>query len=242
MVFDLDGKMKPCITPLERSIVARFKTMSAPIEPTYTNERTKMRYTRALNDYYNSLPDKVHNLLEDFDNCASFITDLDYAIRMSSLRFLKALAVLSKQYVQSPIKDLLSKRTAEDIKIDENREAYYAKNIEIANMEREQRDMIRESGHMLCLMREEAKIREQCAKEHRKLAREEAKTKKLREKEEKMRLKEKRAHKKIQQEQEKALRAILREQTRTNKAAEKKRKEAELVEKYTYKILRGMFV
>jgi len=242
MVFDLDGKMKPCISPLERSIVARFKTMSAPIEPTYTNERTKMRYTRALNDYHNSLPDKVHNLLEDFDTCASFITDLDYAIRMSSLRFLKALAVLSKQYVQSPVNDLLSKRTAEDIKIDTNREAYYARNIEIANMEREQQDMLRESGRMLGLMREEAKIREQHAKEQRKLAREEAKSRKLQEKEEKMRLRKERAHKKAQQDQEKTLRAILREQTRTNKAAEKKQKDAELVEKYTFKMIRTMFV
>lgn len=242
MVFDLDGKMKPCITPLERSIVARFKTMSAPKEPTYTNERTKMRYTRALNDYHNSLPDKVHDLLEDFDNCASFITDLDYAIRMSSLKFLKALAVLSKQYVQSPIKDLLSKRTAEDIKIDKNREAYYTKNIEIANMEREQRDMIRESGRMYGLMREEAKIREQREKEQRKLAREEAKTKKLQEKEEKLRLREERAHKKAQQDQEKALRAVLREQARVEKLKENLQKETELVEKYTYKMIRVMFV
>jgi len=242
MVFDLDGKMKPCITPLERSIVARFKTMSAPIEPTYTNERTKMRYTRALNDYHNSLPDKVHSLLEDFDNCASFITDLDYAIRMSSLRFLKALAVLSKQYVQSPVNDLLNKRTAEDIQIDKNREAYYAKNIEIANMEREQRDMLRESGRMFCLMREEAKIREQHAKEQRKLAREEAKSRKLQEKEEKMRLREERANKKAQVDQEKALRAVFREQTRANKIAEKKQKDAELVEKYTFKTIRTMFV
>jgi hypothetical protein len=234
--------MKPCITPLERSIVARFKTMSAPIEPTYTNERTKMRYTRALNDYHNSLPDKVHNLLEDFDNCASFITDLDYAIRMSSLRFLKALAVLSKQYVQSPINDLLSKRTAEDIKIDKTREAYYAKNIEIANMEREQRDMIRESGRMLCLMREEAKIREQHAKEQRKLAREEAKTKKLQEKEDRQRLKEERANKKAQVDQEKALRAVLREQAQAKKVAEKKQKDAEMIEKYTFKMIRTMFV
>ena len=242
MVFDLDGKMKPCITPLERSIVARFKTMSAPIEPTYTNERTKMRYTRALNDYHNSLPDKVHDLLEDFDNCASFITDLDCAITMSSLKFLKALAVLSKQYVQSPIKDLLSKRTAEDIKIDKNREAYYTKNIEIANMEREQRDMIRESGRMYGLMREEAKIREQHAKEQRKLAREEAKTRKLQEKEDKERLREERANKKAQLDQEKALRAVLREQAQAKKVAEKKQKDAEMIEKYTFKMIRTMFV
>lgn len=242
MVFDLDGKMKPCITPLEKSLAVRFKTMCAPTKPIYTNERTASRYARILNDYHDSLPNKVYDLLKDFDQCASFITDLDYAIRMSSLKFLKALAVLSKQYVQSPIKDLLSKRTVEDIAIDRNREAYYAKNKELLRESQEREHMSNEMTYMDKLMTQEAKIKEKHAKEERKIAREETKTKKLQEKEEKLRLREERAHKKAQQDQEKALRAVLREQARAKKLKEKLQKEAELVEKYTYKMLRTMFV
>ena len=249
MVFDLDGKMKPCITPLEKSIIARFKTMFAPVKPNYRNERTKMRYTRALEDYHNFLPRKVYELLEDFENCASFISDFDYAIRMSSLNFLKALCVLSKQYLQSPIDELLSRRTLEDIKIDQHRKAYYAKNIELLRESRERENMMNEMDYMNKLMIQEAKIREQQAKEQRKLARKETKTKKLLEKEEKIRLREERINKKAQEKQEKALRAILREQTRAEKLAEKKQKmeqkrqkDAELAEIFAYKMIRTMFV
>ena len=243
MVVDLDGKMKPCITPLEKSIVARFKTMAVPTKPRFKNERTKMRYTRILNEYYDLLPRKVYELLQDFDNCASFRKELDYAIKMSSLKFLKAIAVLSKQYIPSPIDKLLKKRTVEDIAIDRNRYAYYAKNKELVREAQERENMSNEMTYMNKLMAQEAKITEKHAKEERKLAREETKTKKLQEKEEKMRLREERAHKKAQQDQEKALRAILREQARAKKLKEKlQQKEAELVEKYTYKMLRAMFV
>lgn len=242
VVIDLDGKMKPCITPLEKSLVARFKILAPPVKPIYTNERTKSRYARALGDYNYSISRRMYGLLNDFDKCESFISELDYEIRMSSLRFLKALCILSKKYLPSEVDNLLSKRTLKDIEIDTNRKAYYARNQELLNMRREQQDMLRENGYMNGLMRQEAKIREQQEKEQRKLAREEAKTRKLQEKEDNQRLKEERANKKAQLDQEKALRAVLREQTRANKVAERKRKDAEMTEKYTYKMIRTMFV
>lgn len=241
-VVDLNGQTKPCVTPLEKNIISRFKIMDAPVKPIYTNERTHMRHTRALNDYYDLLPRKVYELLQDFGNCASFNKDLIYAIRMSSLKFLKTLIILSKQYVQSPIDALLSKRTAEDIAIDRNRYAYYAKNKRIVKEAEERENMFNEMTYMNNLIAQEAKIKEKHEKEERKLVREETKTKKLQEKEEKMRLREERANKKAQQDQEKALRAVLREQARAKKLKEKLQKETELVEKYTYKMLRTMFV
>lgn len=248
-VVDLNGQVKSCVTPLEKNIISRFKVMDAPTKPTYTNERTKLRYTRALKDYRCLLPHKVYELLQDFDKCASFRKELDYAIRMSSLNFLKTLTVLSKQYLQPPVDKLMSKRTIEDIAIDRNRKAYYAKNKELVREAEERENMSNEMTYMNKLMAQEAKITEKYAKDERKLVREETKTKKLQEKEEKMRLREERAHKKAQQDQEKALRAVLREQARAKKLKEKlqkevkkKKKDAELVEKYTYKMLRAMFV
>jgi hypothetical protein len=242
IVFDLDGKMKPCISPLEKSLVTRFKILAPPVKPTYTNERTKSRYARALGDYYNSISRRVYELLNDFDQCASFISELDYEIRMSSLRFLKALSIFSKKYLPSEVDQLLSKRTPEDIEIDKNRKAYYTRNQEKQREEQEERNMRKEYFYTLNLMREEAKIREQHAKEQRKLAREEAKTRKLQEKENRQRLKEERATKKAEQDQEKALRAVFREQARAKKIAEKKQKDAEMIEKYTFKMIRTMFV
>lgn len=242
MVIDLDGKMKPCITPLEKSLIARFKILAPPVKPTYTNERTKSRYARALGDYYYSISRRVYELLNNFDQCATFISELDYEIRMSSLRFLKTLSILSKKYLPSEVDNLLRLRTPEDIEIDKNIKAYYARNQEKQREEQEERNMRKEYFCTLNLMREEAKIREQRAKEQRKLAREEAKTKKLQEKEEKLRLREERANKKAQVDQEKALRAVLREQARVNKIAEKKQKDAEMVEKFTFKMIRTLFV
>ena len=242
IVFDLDGKMKPCISPLEKSLVTRFKILAPPVKPTYTNERTKSRYARALGDYYNSISRRVYELLNDFDQCASFISELDYEIRMSSLRFLKALSIFSKKYLPSEVDQLLSKRTPEDIEIDKNRKAYYTRNQEKQREEQEERNMRKEYFYTLNLMREEAKIREQHAKEQRKLAREEAKSRKLQEKENRQRLKEERATKKAEQDQEKALRAVFREQARAKKIAEKKQKDAEMTEKYTFKMIRTMFV
>jgi len=242
IVFDLDGKMKSCISPLEKSLVARFKILAPPVKPTYTNERTKSRYARALGDYHDSISRRVYDLLNDFDQCASFISELDYEIRMSSLRFLKALSIFSKKYLPSEVDQLLSKRTPEDIEIDKNRKAYYARNQEKQREEQEERNMRKEYFYTLNLMREEAKIREQHAKEQRKLAREEAKTRKLQEKEDKQRLKEERANKKAQLDQEKALRAVLREQAQAKKVAEKKQKDAEMVEKFTFKMIRTLFV
>jgi hypothetical protein len=241
-VIDLDGKMKPCISPLEKSLVARFKILASPVKPTYTNERTKTRYARALKEYYDSISRRIYELLNDFDKCVSFNNVLDYEIKMTSLRFLKALCILSKKYLPSEVDNLLSKRTPEDVEIDKNRHAYYARNQELVNMRREQQDMFRENGYMFDLMRQEAKIREQQEKEQRKLDREEAKTRKLQEKEDNKRLKKERANKKAQLDQEKALRAILREQNRVNKIAEKKQKDAEMTEKYTFKMIRTLFV
>jgi hypothetical protein len=235
MVIDLDGKMKPCITPLEKSIISRFKMLAPPVKPTYINERITSRHTRAMENYHYTISYSIAKLLEDFDNCTSFIKEFNYAIRMSSLKFFKALVVLSKQYLQSPVEQLLSKRTPEDIKIDKNRWAYYAKNNELVREEQERYNMANELFHMKLFMTREAKIREQHAKEQRKLNREEVKVKKLQEKEDKQRLKEERANKKAQLDQEKALRAVLREQTRANKIAE-------MTEKYTFKMLRTMFV
>ena len=239
---DLNGKMKSNIHPLVKSLETRFKTLVPPRKPTYTNDRIKSRYARILKEYHSSISYEIYKLLKDFDGCSSFIDDLDCEIKMSSLRFMKTLFILSKKYLPCEVDTLLSKRTLEDVKIDKNRKAYYAKNLETANIEREQQDMLRENEHMNDLMRQEEKIRQQRAKEQRQSTRVEAKAQKLREKEEKTRLKEERANKKMQQEQEKVLRAILREQTRVNKAAEKKRKDAEMAEKYAYKMIRTMFV
>lgn len=255
-VIDLDGKLKPCITPVEKSIISRFNMLDGPKKPIYTNERSKLRYTDALDTYYRLLPHRIYDLLKDFDKCASFITDLDYAIRMSSLNFLKALCILSKQYLPSEIDKLLSRRTPEDRQIDKNRQAYYAKNNELLREAQERNTMTKELEYMNNFMVKEAKIREQQEKEHRKLIRKETKTKKLQEKDEKMRLQEERATKQMQKDQEKALRAILREQLRSKKLTDKlhkdaqrrqknaqnRIKEAELTEKYTYKMLRTMFV
>jgi len=152
------------------------------------------------------------------------------------------LSILSKTYLPSEVDNLLRLRTPEDIEIDKNIKAYYARNQEKQREEQEERNMRKEYFYTLNLMREEAKIREQHAKEQRKLAREEAKTKKLQEKEDRQRLKEERANKKAQVDQEKALRAVLREQAQAKKVAEKKQKDAEMIEKYTFKMIRTMFV
>lgn len=239
---DLDGKMKHDIHPLIKSLVARFKIFVPPVKPTYTNERTKSRYERALGEYNYYISRKIYELLNDFDQCVSFIDKLDYEIKMSSLRFLKTLSILSKKYLLSEVDKLLSKRTPEDIEIDKNRKAYYARNQEKQREEQEERNMRKEYLYTLNLMREEAKIREQHAKEQRKLAREEAKTRKLQEKEDKERLREERANKKAQLDQEKALRAVLREQAQAKKVTEKKQKDAEMIEKYTFKMIRTLFV
>ena len=116
-------------------------------------------------------------MLQDFDNCTSFRKEFDYAIRMSSLKFLKAIAVLSKQYIPSPIDKLLKKRTVEDIAIDRNRYACYAKNKELVREAQERENMSNEMTYMNKLMAQEAKITEKHAKEERKLAREETKKK-----------------------------------------------------------------
>ena len=241
-VIDLDGRLKPCITPLEKSMIARFKALAPPIKPIYTNERTKLRYARALGDYHYSISNRIFELLNDFDQCASFISELDYEIKLSSVKFLKALSILSKKYLPSEVDKLLSKRTIEDIEIDKNRKSYYARNREKIREEQERHNMCKEYLYTLDLRRKEAKIREQHAKEQRKLVREEAKTRKIQEKEENQRLREERATKKAQQDQEKALRAILREQARVDKVTEKKQKDAEMTEKYTFKMVRNMFV
>lgn len=242
IMFDLDGKMKPCIGPLEKSLVTRFRILAPPVKPIYTNERTKSRYIRALGDYHYTISRRVYDLLNDFDRCASFISELDYEIRMSSLRFLKTLFILSKKYLPSEVDSLLSKRTPEDVEIDKNRKAYYARNQEKEREEQENHDMYKEMVYMYNFTAKEAKIREQQAKEQRRLAREEAKTRKLQEKEDKLRLREERANKKAQIDQDKALRAILREQARSNKLAEKKQKDAKMDEIYAYKMLRTLFV
>jgi len=242
MVVDLDGRLKSCITPLEKSIVARFKTMEAPVKPTYTNERTKMRYARALKDYHTSISYKIYQLLHDFEQCTSFIRDLDYEINLSVLKFLKTLSVLSKQYLSSEVAKLLSRRTPEDVEVDKNRQSYYARNQEKEREEEETHNMRMEQLYMLDLMKQEAKIREQQGKQQRKLAREETKVRKLREQAEKKQIREERANAKAQMEEEKALRATLRAQERALKLAEKKRKDAEKMDKEVFKVLRTMFV
>ena len=242
MVVDLDGRLKSCITPLEKSIVARFKTMEAPVKPTYTNERTKMRYARALEDYHRSIPYKIYHLLNDFEQCTSFIRDLDYEINMSVLKFLKTLSVLSKQYLPSEVDKLLSGRTPADVEVDKNRKAYYAKNVEEEKERLELRRMCTEEQEMRMCMFQEIRIREQQAKEQRKLDREEAKSRKLRENAEKKRIREERANKKVQEDQVKALRALLRAQEKDRKLAEKKIKDAEKMDREVYKVLRTMFV
>ena len=249
MVVDLDGRLKSCITPLEKSIVARFKTMEAPVKPTYTNERTKMRYARALEDYNRAIPYRIYHLLNDFEKCTSFIRDLDYEIKMSVLKFLKTLSVLSKQYLPSEVNKLLSKQTPADVEVDKNRKAYYAKNVEEEKERLELRRMCTEEQQMRTFMFQEIRIREQQAKEQRKLDREEAKSRKLRENAEKKRIREERANKKVQADQVKALRALLRAQEKDRKLAEKKTKDAEKkikdaekMDREVYKALRTMFV
>ena len=226
VICDLDGRMKSCVTPLEKSIIMRFKMLDVPTKPAYMNERSTKRYNAKLDDYYNILSPKIYDLLHDLNICASFITDLDYAIKIALFDFLKALYINSKTYIQ-PIKELLTNRTPEDKEIDKNREAYYLRNKEHVMIQREQQNMREEDDYMSYLMVKEKIIREKEERKQRKI---------LRDKE-----KQERIYKKAQENREKALRASLREQSRAKKLVEKARKETELVEKFTYKTIKKMF-
>lgn len=219
VICDLDGKMKSCVTPLEKSIVTRFKMLEVPTKPAYMNERSLKRYNSQLDSYHHMLSPKIYELLHDLNMCASFITDLDYAIKMALFDFLKALYIISKTYIR-PIEELLTNQTPEDIEIDKNRQAYYLRNKEHVRMLREQREMRKEDNYMRYLITKENIIRE---------------------KQERIKKKQERIHKKAQENREKALRASIREQSRARKLVEKAQKETELVEKFTYKTIKKMF-
>ena len=233
VICDLDGKMKSCVTPLEKSIVTRFKMLEVPTKPTYMNERSLQRYNEQLAYYRDMLSPKIDDLLHDLNMCASFITDLDYAIKMALFDFLKALYIISKKYIR-PIEQLLTNQTPEDIEIDKNREAYYLRNTEHVITRREEENMRQEDDYMSYLMVKEKIIREKEEKKQRRILRD-------KEKQERIKKKQQRIYKKAQENREKALRASLREQSRAKKLVEKARKETELVEKFTYKTIKKMF-
>jgi len=233
VICDLDGKMKSCVTPLEKSIITRFKMLDVPTKPTYMNERSTKRYNAQLDYYYDMLSPKIYDLLHDLNICASFIDDLDYTIKMALFDFLKALYINSKTYIR-PIKELLTNRTPEDNEIDKNREAYYLRNKEHVMIQREQQNMREEDDYMSYLMVKEKIIREKEERKQRKILRD-------KEKQERIYKKRERIYKKAQENREKALRASIREQSRARKLVEKAQKDTELVEKFTYKTIKKMF-
>lgn len=229
------GITKKCITPLEISLSKRLRELEAPLIPNYENERVMNRYRRYRNDYYRTINGRIYNFITQLHKCKSFIKYFDTAIERSIFNFLKGLAVLSKKYTIQKLRNKLMSQTDEDKLIDIDRFAFYKKNRELSQINNELYMMAYEEFITKTFLRKEAKIQKQQEKEQKKIIRQQTKIEK--------------ENSRIQKEKEKALRAVLREEARTKKLIEqnkkmeqKRQKEAELVEKFTYKTLRTLFV
>jgi hypothetical protein len=229
------GITKRCITPLEVSLLKRLRELEAPLIPNYENERVMNRYRRYRNNYYRTINGRIYNFITQLHKCKSFISYFDKAIESSIFNFLKGLAILSKKYTIQKLYKKLGDQTEEDMEIDVDRFAFYEKNRELSQINNELDRMAYEEEITKTFLRKEAKIQRKQEKEQKKIIRQQTKIEK--------------ENLRIQKEKEKALRAVLRKEAQAKKLKEKnekmeqkKQKEAELVEKFTYKTLRRLFV